>query len=538
MKTKTAKDSITALYCRLSVDDELNGESNSITHQKEMLEEYAQKNNFYNIKFYVDDGYSGTSFNRPAFKELIKNIDSGIVGTVIVKDMSRLGRDYLKVGYYSEVYFGEAGVHFIAVNDNVDNTIENDSDFTPFRNIMNEWYAKDTSKKVRAVIRAKGMSGKSTCNCPPYGYLKDENGNWLVEKEAAEIVKKIYRLCIEGYGPMQISKKLNAQKAISPVVWKNKVGWKYKLEKVDHPELWTVSAIRRILSNPIYLGNTVNFRTKKKSYKSHSVVYLPKDEWVIFEDTHEAIIDRDTFDTVQKLREGVRRRVSIDGEMSIFSGLLYCADCGAKMYLNRHRGSEKDAFNCASYRKEKERTCTSHYITLHAIEDIVLYDLQRVLGMAKGQETEFVSMLQEKNKKMTKSDLSEKAKECDEAEKRIAVLDRIIQNLYEDKVSGTLSEERFIKLSKNYESEQAELTDKVKFLKEELMAVQKETADINKFMRLIKRYTEITELNAEIVRTFIDKIYVHKGEKAQGGHRQTIEIIYNCVGAIPEMEND
>ena len=538
MKTKTAKDSITALYCRLSVDDELNGESNSITHQKEMLEEYAQKNNFYNIKFYVDDGYSGTSFNRPAFKELIKNIDSGIVGTVIVKDMSRLGRDYLKVGYYSEVYYGEAGVHFIAVNDNVDNTIENDSDFTPFRNIMNEWYAKDTSKKVRAVIRAKGMSGKSTCNCPPYGYIKDENGNWLVEKEAAEIVKKIYRLCIEGYGPMQISKKLNAQKAISPVVWKNKVGWKYKLEKVDHPELWTVSAIRRILSNPIYLGNTVNFRTKKKSYKSHSVVYLPKDEWVIFEDTHEAIIDRDTFDTVQKLREGVRRRVSIDGEMSIFSGLLYCADCGAKMYLNRHRGSEKDAFNCASYRKEKERTCTSHYITLHAIEDIVLYDLQRVLGMAKGQETEFVSMLQEKNKKMTKSDLSEKAKECDEAEKRIAVLDRIIQNLYEDKVSGTLSEERFIKLSKNYESEQAELTDKVKFLKEELMAVQKETADINKFMRLIKRYTEITELNAEIVRTFIDKIYVHKGEKAQGGHRQTIEIIYNCVGAIPEMEND
>ena len=538
MKTKTAKDSITALYCRLSVDDELNGESNSITHQKEMLEEYAQKNNFCNIKFYVDDGYSGTNFNRPAFKELIKNIDSGIVGTVIVKDMSRLGRDYLKVGYYSEVYFGEAGVHFIAVNDNVDNTIEDDSDFTPFRNIMNEWYAKDTSKKVRAVIRAKGMSGKSTCNCPPYGYIKDDDGNWLVEKEAAEIVKRIYRMCIEGYGPMQISKKLNEQKAISPVVWKNKVGWKYKLEKVDHPELWTVSAIRRILSNPIYLGNTVNFRTKKKSYKSHSVVYLPKDEWVIFEDTHEAIIDRDTFDTVQKLREGVRRRVSIDGEMSIFSGLLYCADCGAKMYLNRHRGSEKDAFNCASYRKEKERTCTSHYITLHAIEDIVLYDLQRVLGMAKGRETEFVSMLQEKNKRMTKSDLSEKAKECDEAEKRIAVLDRIIQNLYEDKVSGTLSEERFIKLSKNYESEQAELTDKVKFLKEELIAVQKETADINKFMRLIKRYTEITELSAEIVRTFIDKIYVHKGEKAQGGHRQTIEIIYNCVGAIPEMENN
>mgnify|MGYP002604599897 CR=1 FL=1 len=535
---KLGNGKITALYERLSRDDDLTGDSNSIINQKKMLEDYAKANGFTNCVHFTDDGWSGGSFDRPSWKRMIEGIGKGEIAAVLVKDLSRVGRDYLQVGFYTEVMFREKGVRFVAITNGVDSDKRESSEFAPFLNIMNEWYAKDTSKKVRAVIRAKGMSGKSTCNCPPYGYIKDENGNWLVEKEAAEIVKKIYRLCIEGYGPMQISKKLNAQKAISPVVWKNKVGWKYKLEKVDHPELWTVSAIRRILSNPIYLGNTVNFRTKKKSYKSHSVVYLPKDEWVIFEDTHEAIIDRDTFDTVQKLREGVRRRVSIDGEMSIFSGLLYCADCGAKMYLNRHRGSEKDAFNCASYRKEKERTCTSHYITLHAIEDIVLYDLQRVLGMAKGQETEFVSMLQEKNKKMTKSDLSEKAKECDEAEKRIAVLDRIIQNLYEDKVSGTLSEERFIKLSKNYESEQAELTDKVKFLKEELMAVQKETADINNFMRLIKRYPEITELNAEIVRTFIDKIYVHKGEKAQGGHRQTIEIIYNCVGAIPEMEND
>lgn len=214
MKARTVADAITALYCRLSVDDELDGDSNSIVHQKEMLGEYARKNNYNNVKFYVDDGYSGTNFNRPAFKELIRDIDSGFVGTVIVKDMSRLGRDYLKVGYYSEVYFGEAGVHFIAVNDNVDNTIENDSDFTPFRNIMNEWYAKDTSKKVRAVIRAKGMSGKSTCNCPPYGYVKDEQGNWLVEREAAGIVKKIYAMCIQGYGPMQISRKLNEMKAI------------------------------------------------------------------------------------------------------------------------------------------------------------------------------------------------------------------------------------------------------------------------------------------------------------------------------------
>lgn len=538
MKVRTVGEVITAIYCRLSVDDELNGESNSITHQKEMLGEYAQKKGFENVKFYVDDGYSGTNFNRPAFKELIQDIDAGYVGTVIVKDMSRLGRDYLKVGYYSEVYFGEAGVHFIAVNDNVDNTIETDSDFTPFRNIMNEWYAKDTSKKVRAVIRAKGMSGKTTCNCPPYGYTKDKEGKWHVENEAAEIIRQIYAMCIKGFGPMQISKKLNEMGAISPVVWKSKVGWNYKLEKVDHPELWTVTAVRRILSNPIYLGHTINFRTKKKSYKSHSVVFLPKEDWVIFENTHEPIIDQDTFDTVQKLREGVKRRLSIDGEMSIFSGLLYCADCGAKMYLNRHRGNEKDAFNCASYRKEKERVCTSHYIALHTVENIVLYDLQRVLGMARDNEEEFVAMLQEKNKRMTTKELADKKKTCEEAERRIEALDRIIESLYEDKVSGTLSEERFIKMSKKYEQEQAELTENVKALKEELSAVQKETADINKFLRLVKKYTEITELKPEIVRTFIDKIYIHKGEKAQGGHRQTVEIIYNCVGAIPDMKSE
>ena len=336
----------------------------------------------------------------------------------------------------------------------------------------------------------------------------------------------------------QIARKLNEMGAISPVVWKHKVGWKYKLEKVDHPEIWTVTAVRRILSNPVYLGHTINFRTRKKSYKSHSVVFLPKEDWVVFENTHEPIIDKDTFDTVQKLREGIKRRLSIDGEMSVFSGLLYCADCGSKMYLNRHRGKEKDCFNCASYRKEKHSQCTSHYITLHAIEEIVLGDLQRVLGMAKEREQEFATLLRERNKRVTQKDLSVKRKEFEEAEKRIAALDLIIQSLYEDKVSGTLSEERFIKMSENYEREQAILTEKVKALKEEVDAAQRETEDIGRFLRLVKKYTEITELTPEIVRSFIDKILVHKGEKARGGHKQTIEIIYNCVGAIPDLNEN
>lgn len=537
MKARTANDLITALYCRLSVDDDLDGESNSITHQKEMLGEYAQKNGYLNTQFYVDDGYSGTNFNRPSFKELIRDIDAGRVATVIVKDMSRLGRDYLKVGYYSEVYFGEAGVHFIAVNDGVDNTVESDSDFTPFRNIMNEWYAKDTSKKVRAVLRAKGNSGKSLTNCPPYGYTKDKEGNWHVEEEAASIIRQIYAMCVKGFGPAQIAKKMNEIKAISPIVWKKKVGWNYKLEKVDHPEVWTVTAIRRILSNPVYLGHTINFRTKKKSYKSHSVVILPKEDWVIYENTHEAIIDQDTFNIVQKLREGVKRRLSIDGEMSVFSGLLYCADCGSKMYMNRHRGKEKDCFNCSSYRKEKRNTCFSHYITLSAVEKIVLCDLQRVLGMAKDHEAEFVAMVQERNKRTTKKDLAEKQKEYEEAEKRIATLDQIIQNLYEDKVCGTLSEERFIRMSANFEKEQAELSERVRTLKEELNTAKKETADIATFMRMVKKYTEITELTPEVVRSFIDKILVHAGEAGKQCS-QKIEIVYNCVGAIPDLPRE
>ena len=538
MKVRAIEDAVTALYCRLSVDDGEEGDSNSIVNQKKMLGDYAQSHGYPNPKFYTDDGFSGTNFNRPGFQELIRDVDAGRVGTIIVKDMSRLGRDYLKVGYYSEVYFGEAGVHFIAVNDGVDNTVENDSDFTPFRNIMNEWYAKDTSKKVRAVLRAKGKSGKSLTNCPPFGYTKDAEGNWHIEEEAAGIIRRIYSLCVEGYGPSQIAKKLNEMKAISPVVWKYKVGWNYKLEKVDHPEIWTVTAVRRILSNPVYLGHTINFRTKKKSYKSHSVVFLPKEDWVVFENTHEPIIDKDTFDTVQKLREGVKRRLSIDGEMSVFSGLLYCADCGSKMYLNRHRGKEKDCFNCASYRKEKHSQCTSHYITLHAIEEIVLGDLQRVLGMAKNREDEFIALLQEKNKKVAQRDLSEKRKELEEKERRIAELDLIIQNLYEDKVRGTLSEERFVKMSQNYENEQVALRDSTTMLKEELDAVQREKDDISRFMRLVRKYTEITELTPETVRCFIDKILVHKGEKAQGGHRQTIEIFYNCVGAIPDLREN
>lgn len=533
---------ITALYSRLSVDDDQDGDSNSIVHQKEMLSKYAQEHGLPNPQFYVDDGYSGTNFNRPDFKRMIRDIESGRVKTVIVKDMSRLGRDYLKVGYYSEVYFAENDVHFIAVNDGVDNQCETDSDFTPFRNIINEWYAKDTSKKVRAVLRAKGNSGKHLCNCPPYGYVKDEKDNqkWYVDEEAAKVVREIYSLCIKGYGPTQIARILTERKVDSPIMWKIKIGVKYHTEKFETPEVWSTHAVKEILQNPTYLGHTVNFRTKKKSYKSKKIEYKPKEEWVIFENTHEAIIDQDTFDTVQRLRQAKRRPTKL-GEMSVFSGLLFCADCGKKMYLNRckeYKEYKKAHFVCATYRKGMagRRGCSAHGINLDAVEQIVLTDLQRVLAMAKGNESEFAAMLQSNMSREQRKDLSAKTRECDEGERRIKELDRIIQRIYEDNINGKISDERFVKMSQAYEQEQAMLTVRVEALRKELSAAKEQSDNTDRFMRLVRKYTEITELTPEIVRTFIEKIIVHEKEKVNGKTRQTVEIIYNCVGVIPYSE--
>ncbi|MDE7164788.1 MAG: recombinase family protein [Clostridiales bacterium] len=535
---------ITALYCRLSVDDDQNGDSNSIVHQKEMLGKYAKDHGMPNPQFYVDDGYSGTNFNRPDFQRMIRDIEAGMVTTVIVKDMSRLGRDYLKVGYYSEVYFSENDVHFIAVNDGVDNQVENDSDFTPFRNIINEWYAKDTSKKVRAVLRAKGNSGKPLCNCPPYGYVKDgvDKNKWHVDEQAASVVKEIFSLCIQGYGPTQIARMLIERKVDSPVMWKIKIGVRYHTEKFKTPELWTTHAVKDILSNPSYLGHTVNFRTHKKSYKSKQIVHRPKEEWAIFENTHEAIIDQDTFDTVQRLRECKRRPAKL-GEMSVFSGLLFCADCGKKLYLNRkkeYKKYDKARFICSTYRNgmSKHRMCTSHNITLEAVEYIVLTDLQRVFAMAKSDEKEFAELLQSNMSKEIRKDLYAKMRECENGERRIHDLDRIIQQMYEDNINGKISDERYKRMSQAYEEEQATLTERVRALHSELATAKEQSDDIEKFIRLVRKYTEITELTPEIVRTFIQKIIIHEKERVDGKLRQKVEIIYNCVGVIPNTAQE
>lgn len=528
----------TALYVRLSRDDDNEGDSNSISHQVEILTKYAKEHGIENFKIYKDDGFSGTNFNRPGFQEMMGDIENGLVSMVVVKDMSRFGRNYLEVGMYTEIRFPEMGVRFIAVNDGVDSERE-DNDFTPFRNIINEWYAKDTSKKVRAVLKAKGNSGKHLTNCPPYGYYKegDDKQKWYVDEQAAKVVKEIYSLCIKGFGPTQIARMLTERGTDSPIVWKKKHGVKYQLEKFDKPTEWSTHSVTQILSNPTYLGHTVNFRTRKKSYKTKTVIYTDESEWVTFENTHEAIIDRETYDTVQRLREAKRRPTRM-GEMSVFSGMLFCSDCGKRLYLNRcnvHRSYTKDVFVCATYRKGTagRRGCTSHSITLEAIEKIVFTDLQRVLSMAKANEKEFAELLRASKSKETKRDLSSKTKEYEEAEKRIATLDRIIQSLYEDKVCGNLTEERFKKMTEAYEAEQATLTERVKVLRRELVTAKEETEGVDKFLRIVRKYTEIAELTPETVREFIDRIIVHEAEKTDGKKRQIVEIYYNCVGVIP-----
>src|SRR5690554_6709715 len=332
---------ITALYCRLSRDDELAGDSNSIVNQKAILKKYAEDNGFRNIEFYVDDGVIGTTFDRPDFNRMIADVESGRIGTIIIKDMSRFGRDYLKVGYYTEIMFPEADVRFIAINNGIDSANQADSDFTPFLNIINEWYAKDTSKKIRAVFKSKGQSGKPLCTNPPYGYIKDpeDKTRWIVDEEAAKVVREAFRLCMQGYGPSQIAKEFTKRRIMNPTAHARKNGIKVPENRGnDDDYVWRGSTIVHRLSRQEYLGHTVNFKTYRKSYKQKKQMKNDPSEWMIFKNTHEAIIEESVFEVVQRIRDG-RRRLTPMGEMPLLSGMIFCADCGNKMYQVRGRRS-------------------------------------------------------------------------------------------------------------------------------------------------------------------------------------------------------
>lgn len=525
------QEEITALYCRLSQDDKQEGDSNSIINQKKILKKYALDRGYTNIQFYIDDGVSGTTFNRAGFQSMIADVEAGKVKRVIVKDMSRLGRDYLQVGMYTEIFFPEHDVHFIAVNDGVDSNQE-DNEFTPFRNIINEWYAKDTSKKIRAVKRSKGMAGEHIGSHPPYGYMKNPENKkeWIIDEEAAEVVREIFRLCVGGYGPTRIAHILTERKILCPTYYALEKGGKPRTALPADKYTWNGPVVAKILDRMDYLGHTVNFKTHVKSYKVHKTIYNSPDQWKVFEGTHEAIIDKETFEIVQKIRAGKRRPTRM-GEMPMFSGLLYCADCGRKLSFHRKADepAEKHHYLCENYRSNTAN-CTMHYIRNVVVERIVLENLKEVIQYVSNYEDEFVQMIMDSDMRQRNRELAQKKKRLAKIQKRIGELDTIFQRIYEDNIIGKLSDERFMKMSKGYEDEQHTLQTEANEIQSELQQEEKKSVDVKRFLAIVKKYTDLTELTPEILREFIDKIIVHAPDKSSGRRLQEIEIIYNHIG--------
>ncbi len=539
-----ADGKITALYCRLSRDDDLQGDSNSIINQKAILKKYADDNGFENTAYFVDDGYSGTNFDRPDWQRLVGMIDEGLIGTIIVKDMSRLGRDYLQVGMYTEMLFPNNDIRFIAINNGVDSVNGTENDMTPFINIFNEFYAKDTSRKIRAVFKNKGNSGKPLTTNPPYGYLKDpeDKHHWIIDEEAAPVVKDIFAMCVAGKGPSQISKELIRRGIPTPTEHYRDIGIGCPAKTSEQPGFWQQRTISDILTKQEYLGHTVNFRTYRKSFKCKKKMENDPSEWVIFENTHEAIIDKETFDIVQRIRDG-RRRLTPMGEMPVLSGMLFCADCGAKLYQVRARGwtHEQEHFVCATYRKIKGG-CTSHQIHNVQVEEILLHEMRRITAYAREHEDEFVQIVTKQNEKELNRQLRDSHKELEQARARIAKLDTIVQRLYEDNLDGKISDERFSRMSATYEAEQSQLEQRVTELQEFVDAAKEQRLNVDSFIKLVKTYTEIPELTAELIRTFVERIEVFQPEKVPGTRtkKQTICIHWNYIGVldIPEEKRE
>lgn len=520
-----------ALYVRLSRDDDNEGDSNSIAHQIEILTKYAEAHGITKYKIYKDDGYSGTNFNRPGFQEMLADIEQGLVYMVVVKDMSRFGRNYLEVGLYTEIRFPEMGVRFVAVNDGVDSDNQADNDFTPFRNIINEWYAKDTSKKIRAVFRNKGMSGQRLSTNAPYGYIRGKDGNLIMDEETAPVVELIYQLCMEGNGPGKIARMLKEREIPTPGTIVFRRTGRTRNYHPDDPCRWTSDTVSGILEQDAYLGQTTNFKTTKLSFKSKKTIENPPEKQVIFENTHKAIIKRETWDAVQNIR-AQRRRPTKMGEMGMFSGLAFCADCGAKLYHCRS-GSwtyEQECYTCSSYRTRKG--CSAHYIRAVVLEQLVLQNLQRVVAYAQEDEDEFVRQVME-NKMAAQIQEQEQAKRTlEKQERRINELDAIIQRLYEDNITGKLTDERFAKLSKTYEQEQAELTESVSKLSVVVKEIETQAVNIQSFLKIVRKYTAPTELTAAMLREFVEKIVVHAPDKSSGSRVQRIDVHYNFIGEI------
>ena len=534
-------DKATALYCRLSRDDELSGESNSITNQKSILSKYAKENNFQNIKFFVDDGYSGTTFTRPAFMEMMELAEQGKIGTIIVKDHSRLGRNRLVVGQLLEEDFVRLNIRYIAIMDNIDSS-KGLNDFLPIQDWFNEMHAKNTSQKVRAVLKNKGESGISLVNNVPYGYKKDENDKtkWLVDETSAEIVKEIFSLFIQGHGTFEIARILRERKILTPSEYNASISTNSNDSTQEYQYKWCGTTVAGILDRQEYIGDTVNFKCTTRSYKDKTRVNLPKEDRKIFKNTHEPIIDEYTWNIAKQLRNNRKKRAK-SGKKSIFSGLLFCYDCGKKMYFQSPVVDlkAKDHYRCSSY-KYDTTACTSHYISDEALQIIILENIQRVISYMKDYEDLFIKEQLAKSKQDEIKKISKSKIELEKAKNRVIEIDNLFMHIYEDNVSGKISDDRFRNLSFNYDKEQQELKIKIEQLSKDIESTEKKDTDITQFISNVKKYTEIDHLTAEILNELIEKIVIHQQEKVNGKKVQEIDIYYRGVGIIsfPVSMND
>ncbi|MDY4082391.1 MAG: recombinase family protein [Candidatus Metalachnospira sp.] len=533
---RQSDNKITALYCRLSRDDELTGDSNSIVNQKAILSKYAQDNGFKNPLFFVDDGYSGANFDRPSWGELVALIEEEKVGVLIVKDMSRLGRDYLRVGLYTDVLFVEKGVRFIAINNGIDSANQQENDFTPFLNIINEWYCRDTSKKIRAVMKSKGEAGEHLCTNPPYGYEKDPDNKkqWIVDVEAAAVVKRIFALCLDGYGPSQIACILQDDKVHTPAAHWQAQGKATNQPVPENPYAWVSATVSDILEKKDYLGHTVNFKTYKQSYKSKKKLYNPEEKQLVFEDTHEAIIDLDTWERVQELRKN-KRRPTRTGKTNMFSGIVRCADCGEKLYYCTSRNFEarQDHFICSTSRLKGKEVCPTHFIRAVVLEQGVLAHIRLVISCVANHEERFRTALGAKQKAEAKRELAAKRRQLTQAERRIEELDRLFKRIYEDNANGKLSDSRFQMLSDNYEQEQEELREKLLQLNEEINQQEEQAENIDRFIGKVQKYLDLDELTPAVLNDMVKAVYVHTPDKSSGRRVQKVDISYDLVGILP-----
>ena len=536
MLRQTTQTLITALYPRLSHEDELAGESNSISNQKRILETYARQNGFSNLKWYTDDGYSGANFQRPGFQAMLADIEAGKVGTVIVKDMSRLGRNYLQVGMYTEMIFPQKNVRFIAINDGVDSA-QGENDFAPLRNIFNEWLVRDTSKKIKAVKRSKGMSGKPITSKPVYGYLMDEEENFIIDEEAAPVVRQIYSLCLAGNGPTKIARMLTEQQIPTPGTLEYRRTGSTRRYHPGYECKWATNTVVHLLENREYTGCLVNFKTEKVSYKLKHSVENPPEKQAVFENHHEPIIDRETWERVQELRKQ-RKRPNRYDEVGLFSGILFCADCGSVMYQQRYQTDKRkqDCYICGSY-KERTADCTAHFIRTELLTAGVTENLRKITSYAAKHEARFMKLLVEQNEDGGRRRNAARKKELETAQKRISELSAIFKRLYEDSVTGRISDERFSELSADYEAEQKELKERAAGLQAELSKSQEAAENAEKFMKVVRRHTSFEELTPTLLREFVEKIVIHESVALDGKRRgklrrQEIEIYYSFVGKV------